>query len=168
MLVACGAAQPAACGEHQHIHTGCQHSLQQGLLCAPPVGPARQMWVRGVCGAGIVLCCRGGTTMEAMCRQIHHHLTKEFKYALVWGVSAKHSPQRVGLTHQLADEDVVQVGAAQETGWGGGWRRVGETAGGSSRRLSGDALATRIACQAVLGDPSQPMADAAAGSSVRP
>jgi ribosome-interacting GTPase 1 len=48
--------------------------------------------------------------MEAMCRQIHHHLTKEFKYALVWGVSAKHSPQRVGLTHQLADEDVVQVG----------------------------------------------------------
>lgn len=48
--------------------------------------------------------------MEAMCRQIHHHLTKEFKYALVWGVSAKHSPQRVGLTHQLSDEDVVQVG----------------------------------------------------------
>lgn len=47
--------------------------------------------------------------MEAMCRQIHHQLTKEFKYALVWGVSAKHSPQRVGLTHQLADEDVVQV-----------------------------------------------------------
>lgn len=52
---------------------------------------------------------RGGTTMEAMCKQIHHQLTKEFKYALVWGVSAKHSPQRVGLTHQLADEDVVQI-----------------------------------------------------------
>jgi len=47
--------------------------------------------------------------MEAMCKQIHHQLTKEFKYALVWGLSAKHSPQRVGLTHQLADEDVVQV-----------------------------------------------------------
>jgi ribosome-interacting GTPase 1 len=51
--------------------------------------------------------------MEAMCKQIHHHLTKEFKYALVWGVSAKHSPQRVGLTHQLADEDVVQVRSAE-------------------------------------------------------
>lgn len=48
--------------------------------------------------------------MEAMCKQIHHQLTREFKYALVWGLSAKHSPQRVGLTHQLADEDVVQVG----------------------------------------------------------
>jgi ribosome-interacting GTPase 1 len=47
--------------------------------------------------------------MEAMCKQIHNTLTREFKYALVWGVSAKHSPQRVGLTHQLADEDVVQV-----------------------------------------------------------
>eukprot|EP00775_Hariotina_reticulata_P005427 gene5427-5660_t len=52
---------------------------------------------------------RGGTTMEAMCKQIHNTLTREFKYALVWGVSAKHSPQRVGLTHQLSDEDVVQI-----------------------------------------------------------
>jgi ribosome-interacting GTPase 1 len=47
--------------------------------------------------------------MEAMCKQIHNTLTREFKYALVWGVSAKHSPQRVGLIHQLSDEDVVQV-----------------------------------------------------------
>lgn len=48
--------------------------------------------------------------MDAMCKQIHHQLVREFKYALVWGLSAKHSPQRVGLVHQLADEDVVQVG----------------------------------------------------------
>jgi predicted ribonuclease YlaK len=54
--------------------------------------------------------------MEAMCKQIHNTLTREFKYALVWGVSAKHSPQRVGLTHQLADEDVVQVRAAGTAG----------------------------------------------------
>lgn len=47
--------------------------------------------------------------MEAMCKQIHHQLVREFKYALVWGLSAKHSPQRVGLVHQLSDEDVVQV-----------------------------------------------------------
>jgi hypothetical protein len=70
---------------------------------------------------------RGGTTMEAMCKQIHHQLTREFKYALVWGVSAKHSPQRVGLTHQLADEDVVQVrgvcvGLGGGRGGGGGRR----------------------------------------------
>eukprot|EP00878_Enallax_costatus_P004884 GHUV01005138.1.p1 GENE.GHUV01005138.1~~GHUV01005138.1.p1 ORF type:complete len:399 (+),score=124.80 GHUV01005138.1:209-1405(+) len=52
---------------------------------------------------------RGGTTMEAMCKQIHHQLVREFKYALVWGLSAKHSPQRTGLVHQLSDEDVVQI-----------------------------------------------------------
>jgi hypothetical protein len=26
-----------------------------------------------------------------------------------WGKSAKHSPQRCGLNHQLADEDVIQI-----------------------------------------------------------
>jgi ribosome-interacting GTPase 1 len=56
--------------------------------------------------------------MEAMCKQIHHQLTREFKYALVWGTSAKHSPQRVGLVHQLADEDVVQVGPGFCWLWG--------------------------------------------------
>lgn len=38
-------------------------------------------------------------------------LAKEFKYALVWGTSSKHYPQRCGLTHPLDDEDVVQVSA---------------------------------------------------------
>lgn len=29
--------------------------------------------------------------------------------AMIWGKSAKHSPQRCGINHKLADEDVVQV-----------------------------------------------------------
>ncbi|KAG2488630.1 hypothetical protein HYH03_012801 [Edaphochlamys debaryana] len=52
---------------------------------------------------------RGGTTLEALCRQIHNSMVGQFKYALVWGVSSKHYPQRCGLSHQLEDEDVVQI-----------------------------------------------------------
>jgi ribosome-interacting GTPase 1 len=36
-------------------------------------------------------------------------MVDRFKYALVWGTSAKHTPQRVGLSHELEDCDVVQV-----------------------------------------------------------
>lgn len=39
-----------------------------------------------------------------------HPQVGEFKYALVWGTSSKHYPQRCGLSHPLEDEDVVQVG----------------------------------------------------------
>lgn len=52
---------------------------------------------------------RGGTTIEHFCNQIHRTLASEFNYALVWGVSAKHMPQRCGLAHHLQDEDVVQI-----------------------------------------------------------
>jgi ribosome-interacting GTPase 1 len=37
---------------------------------------------------------RGGTTVEHLCANIHKSLLAEFKYALVWGTSAKHMPQR--------------------------------------------------------------------------
>ena len=36
-------------------------------------------------------------------------ILKQFKYALVWGSSAKHRPQRVGKEHILEDEDIVQI-----------------------------------------------------------
>eukprot|EP00798_Chlamydomonas_sp_ICE-L_P004365 gene4365-14488_t len=52
---------------------------------------------------------RGGTTMEALCAQIHKTLAKEVKYGLVWGTSSKHNPQRCGSMHILEDEDVVQI-----------------------------------------------------------
>mmetsp|Transcript_42391 Transcript_42391/g.106949 ORF Transcript_42391/g.106949 Transcript_42391/m.106949 type:complete len:368 (+) Transcript_42391:269-1372(+) len=52
---------------------------------------------------------RGGSTVKHAIRFIHRDLIDSFKYALVWGTSTKHQPQRVGLTHELQDEDVVQV-----------------------------------------------------------
>ena len=50
-----------------------------------------------------------GATIEDFCTRIHKTFVKQFKHALVWGSSVKHRPQKVGLTHVLEDEDVVQL-----------------------------------------------------------
>jgi len=52
---------------------------------------------------------RHGTSVEAACKQIHRSLLDTFDYAMVWGRSVKHTPQRVGLAHVLGDEDVIQI-----------------------------------------------------------
>lgn len=55
------------------------------------------------------LIVRKGSTVEHVCHSIHRTLPSKFKYALVWGSSAKHQPQRVGLAHKVEDEDVIQI-----------------------------------------------------------
>lgn len=58
------------------------------------------------------LIVRRNSTIEDVCDSIHRTIKDTFKYALVWGASAKHIPQRVGLGHPVADEDVVQIVSA--------------------------------------------------------
>lgn len=48
-------------------------------------------------------------TVEHICKRIHKDIASRFKYAIVWGTSAKHQPQRVGISHCLEDEDVLQI-----------------------------------------------------------
>ncbi|AEO57706.1 hypothetical protein MYCTH_2304203 [Thermothelomyces thermophilus ATCC 42464] len=48
-------------------------------------------------------------TVEDFCNQIHKSIVEQFKVAIVYGKSVKHQPQRVGLAHELADEDVVTI-----------------------------------------------------------
>eukprot|EP00128_Syssomonas_multiformis_P016236 Colp12_sorted_trinity150504_noHs@35849 len=55
------------------------------------------------------LILRSGATIEHVCHMIHRTLAPQFKYARVWGTSAKYSPQRVGIHHPVCDEDVVQI-----------------------------------------------------------
>lgn len=50
-----------------------------------------------------------GATVESVCAGVHREMIKKFKFAYVWGVSAKHQPQRVGISHVLGDEDVIQL-----------------------------------------------------------
>jgi ribosome-interacting GTPase 1 len=47
--------------------------------------------------------------VEDFCNRIHKGIIKQFKYALVWGTSVKHRPQKVGKEHILQDEDIVQI-----------------------------------------------------------
>lgn len=47
--------------------------------------------------------------MKDVCQGIHRSLAANFRYALVWGKSSKFAPhaQKVGLSHVVADDDVV-------------------------------------------------------------
>ncbi len=52
---------------------------------------------------------RRDSTVEMVCRAIHKDFVKNFKYALVWGPSAKYPGQRVGLDHVLMDGDKITI-----------------------------------------------------------
>ncbi|TXT12239.1 uncharacterized protein COLE_02649 [Cutaneotrichosporon oleaginosum] len=60
---------------------------------------------------GDPICLRSGATIETVCHSIHRGLASHFKYALVWGKSSKFNPQpqKVGLSHQVMNEDVVSI-----------------------------------------------------------
>ncbi|GMM36129.1 Rbg2 protein [Saccharomycopsis crataegensis] len=55
------------------------------------------------------LVIRCGSTLETVCNSVHRDMKNNFKHGLVWGVSAKHSPQKCGLNHTIEDEDVVSI-----------------------------------------------------------
>ncbi|MDG6228426.1 MAG: GTP-binding protein [Candidatus Thermoplasmatota archaeon] len=48
-------------------------------------------------------------TVEDVCKKIHRDFKQKFRYAHVWGRSAKYPGQKVGLDHTLCDEDVLTV-----------------------------------------------------------
>ncbi|MEN3000016.1 MAG: GTP-binding protein [Acidilobaceae archaeon] len=53
---------------------------------------------------------RGSTVLE-VAEMVHKSLAENFKYARVWGKSAKYPGQRVGGNHVLEDRDVVEIHA---------------------------------------------------------
>ncbi|CAK8675986.1 unnamed protein product [Clavelina lepadiformis] len=56
---------------------------------------------------GLIL--RSNCTVEHACHSIHRTLVENFKYAQLWGKSAKYNGQHVGLSHKLCHEDVVLI-----------------------------------------------------------
>ncbi|MDD1772460.1 MAG: GTP-binding protein [Methanomassiliicoccales archaeon] len=52
---------------------------------------------------------KNGSTVGDVCDSMHRVFRQNFRYALVWGKSARFPGQMVGLEHRLADGDVLSV-----------------------------------------------------------
>ncbi|MFW5913309.1 MAG: OBG GTPase family GTP-binding protein [Candidatus Hadarchaeota archaeon] len=50
-----------------------------------------------------------GDTIEDLCKELHREFLRTFRYAKVWGDSADHPGQKVGIEHELSDGDIVSV-----------------------------------------------------------
>ena len=55
------------------------------------------------------LVIRAGSDIGAVCASIHRDFRKNFRYALIWGKSARFPGQIVGLDHVVKDEDIVSI-----------------------------------------------------------
>jgi small GTP-binding protein len=52
---------------------------------------------------------RNGSTVEHICNKIHRNMRRDFRFAYLWGKSAKFDGQKVGLDHRLLDEDILTI-----------------------------------------------------------
>jgi hypothetical protein len=50
-----------------------------------------------------------GSTVGDVCDHLHREFRSRFRYAQVWGDSAKHPGQHAGLDHMLADDDILTI-----------------------------------------------------------
>ncbi len=55
------------------------------------------------------LILRRGATVLDVARSIHSMFVENFKYARIWGPSAKFPGERVGLEHEVSDGDIVEI-----------------------------------------------------------
>ena len=55
------------------------------------------------------LVIRDGSDIGDVCDSIHRDFKKNFRYAQIWGRSARFPGQMVGLEHVVKDEDVVTI-----------------------------------------------------------
>jgi small GTP-binding protein len=55
------------------------------------------------------LILKQGDNVESACKKLHREFKDKFRYATVSGPSAKHDIQKVGLDHQLKDEDILTI-----------------------------------------------------------
>jgi ribosome-interacting GTPase 1 len=59
--------------------------------------------------SSIPITVKKGTKVVQVARMIHSRLSRDFKYARIWGRSAKYDGQRVGENHTLLDGDTLEI-----------------------------------------------------------
>ena len=52
---------------------------------------------------------KGSPTVMEVCQKIHREFAKNFRFARVWGRTARFPGQKVGAEHRLADRDIVEL-----------------------------------------------------------
>lgn len=52
---------------------------------------------------------RKGATVKDICEKLHSDFVDKFRYARIWGPTAKFPKQRVGIDHELKEGDTVRV-----------------------------------------------------------
>lgn len=55
------------------------------------------------------VCLKKGSTIEDMALHIHKDFIKKFRFARVWGKSAKFKGMQTGLKHKLEDDDIIEI-----------------------------------------------------------
>jgi ribosome-interacting GTPase 1 len=50
-----------------------------------------------------------GSTVHSICNKIHRNMSRDFKFAQIWGKSVKFKGQKVGLDHRVIDEDILTI-----------------------------------------------------------
>ena len=55
------------------------------------------------------LVIKAGSDVGTICDSVHRDFRRTFRYALIWGKSARFPGQVVGLDHVVADEDIVTI-----------------------------------------------------------
>jgi ribosome-interacting GTPase 1 len=55
------------------------------------------------------LIVKRGNTVGDVCEVIHRDFRNNFRYAMVWGRSAKFPGQTVGMDHVVEDEDILTI-----------------------------------------------------------
>ncbi len=59
--------------------------------------------------SGKPIVVRDGTTVLEAAGNLHSRLSRKFRYAKIWGRSAKYPGQKVGSDHRLRDGDIVEI-----------------------------------------------------------